>query len=241
MCTVTFIAQDGKVFITSNRDERIDRKSATFPHSIQSGDESILFAKDGEAGGTWMAVKSDGFIAVLLNGGFENHIPLPPYRRSRGLILLDVLKAENPFDVLTAIELEGIEPFTLILYAEGCLIETRWDGIQKHRQDQDPRQNHLWASATLYSREIIEAKKKSFEYWQKEQEPGEQSIIDFHANSGNGKLASNILEGQKLKTVSITQISLNETEASIKHIDLKTESPVSVSERVKLNRQGKLC
>ncbi|MGL1516781.1 NRDE family protein, partial [Vibrio parahaemolyticus] len=48
------------------------------------------FPKDPDGGGTWIALKENGDVAILLNGAFENHIPAYPYRRSRGLIFLDI-------------------------------------------------------------------------------------------------------------------------------------------------------
>ncbi|MBK7854135.1 MAG: NRDE family protein [Bacteroidetes bacterium] len=76
----------------------------------------MVFSKDPKAGGSWFAVDEFANIAVLLNGAAQKHIEQPPYLRSRGLVLIDVISNTNPFDLWEIIPLEKIEPFTLILF-----------------------------------------------------------------------------------------------------------------------------
>jgi len=84
MCTVSFIPVGGKLFISSNRDEKRSRKIALPPAQYEYNELKFVFPKDADAGGTWIAVKENGDAAVLLNGAFINHIAEPPYRKSRG-------------------------------------------------------------------------------------------------------------------------------------------------------------
>ena len=75
MCTVTFIPTKEKYFITSNRDEKNIRKQGYCPCRIlRSIKRKLIFPKDGDAGGTWIALHENGNAAVLLNGAFEKHI-----------------------------------------------------------------------------------------------------------------------------------------------------------------------
>jgi uncharacterized protein with NRDE domain len=57
--------------------------------------QKLFFPKDTDAGGTWIVMKENGDAAVLLNGAFINHTAEPPYRLSRGIILLDIFSTEN--------------------------------------------------------------------------------------------------------------------------------------------------
>src|SRR4051812_680580 len=96
MCTVTYIPVGEKRFITSNRDEKIFRKKASPPQPYLHGKISLIYPKDGEAGGSWIALNENGNVAVLLNGGFEKHTPEPSYKRSRGLVFLDIIEHTSP-------------------------------------------------------------------------------------------------------------------------------------------------
>src|SRR5437773_862042 len=99
MCTVTFIPQGDTAFITHNRDEKSSRAKAIAPKQYIINGYALLFPRDSAAGGTWIAVNESGAAAVLLNGGFVKHPYRPPYRKSRGLVFLDIIAAG---DTLTA-------------------------------------------------------------------------------------------------------------------------------------------
>ena len=60
--------------------------------------EKIIFPKDPKAGGTWYAIDEFGTILVLLNGADEKHKVQLPYRKSRGLIVLDIISSGSPKD-----------------------------------------------------------------------------------------------------------------------------------------------
>ena len=115
MCTVTYIPSGSRIFFTSSRDERKHRTQALPPavYSFSSG--KILFPKDGDAGGTWTALHNNGTAIILLNGAVSNHIPLPPYRKSRGLILLDLINSISAVETFNKIPLYKIEPFSAIV------------------------------------------------------------------------------------------------------------------------------
>ena len=89
MCTVSFVNANGKIIITSNRDEKIIRPKAIEPKSYCINNKNILFPKDPKAGGTWFAVDEYSNIIVLLNGADEKHIVTGNYKKSRGLIVLE--------------------------------------------------------------------------------------------------------------------------------------------------------
>ena len=56
----------------------------------------MLLPTDTEKGGTWIGLHEKGHLLVLLNGGFEMHQRLERYRKSRGLIVKDLLDKEDP-------------------------------------------------------------------------------------------------------------------------------------------------
>jgi hypothetical protein len=69
---------------------------------------------------------------VLLNGGFKKHIPSSAYKRSRGLVLLEILQAVMHVQYFKQMDLGEIEPFTLVLLENNHLYECRWDGSKKY-------------------------------------------------------------------------------------------------------------
>ena len=84
MCTVTYIPVNDKYFISSNRDEKNSRSQAAPPAVYKLNNIMLIFPKDADAGGSWIALHENGNAAVLLNGAFEKHNPLPPYKKKQG-------------------------------------------------------------------------------------------------------------------------------------------------------------
>jgi len=148
MCTVSFIPLFDKIYITSNRDEKIVRKKALPPAEYYRNGTRLIFPKDGEAEGSWIAVNENRNVAVLLNGAFIPHVPKPPYAISRGLILIDIIKDNMPLYYFLGKNLENIEPFTLILYSDNDLFECRWDGSKKHIVELTRQRPYIWSSVT---------------------------------------------------------------------------------------------
>src|SRR6476620_3920231 len=115
MCTVTYIPSGEKKFLTSNRDEKTFRKKALPPQIYLREEVRLIYPKDGDAGGSWIALNENGNTAVLLNGGFEKHVSKHPYRKSRGLVFIDIIKHISPSEYFLNDDLFGIEPFTIII------------------------------------------------------------------------------------------------------------------------------
>ncbi|RXK58279.1 hypothetical protein ESA94_16665 [Lacibacter luteus] len=225
MCTVTYIpVSNHSFFLTSNRDEKQVRLRAEEPkwHKFASG--NLLFPKDGNAGGTWMALHENGNAMVLLNGGFVNHVSLPPYRKSRGLIFLDVFDHPRPVDAFEQIHLHKIEPFTLVIRQAEQLFEARWDGQEKSILELDASAAHIWSSVTLYSNDIIEKRKAWFQAFQKEyKETGSKEILHFHRFAGDGDGSNDVLmnRNNEMLTVSITQLHRKQELSFMHYLDLQ--------------------
>ena len=128
MCTVSFVATNDSVIITSNRDEKTIRPSAIPPKSYTVNGQNLIFPKDPKAGGTWFVTKDDGTVLVLLNGAAEKHEVQLSYRKSRGLIVLEMISSASPKDFWIEIDLESIEPFTLVLFQNQELFQSFYSG-----------------------------------------------------------------------------------------------------------------
>ncbi len=224
MCTVSFIPVGDKFFITSNRDEKLNRKIAQAPKIHEYNGVKFLFPKDTNAGGTWIVMKENGDAAVLVNGAFINHSAEPQYRKSRGLILLDLLADEMPSTAFSKIDLKNIEPFTIVLFENKSLFEFRWDGVEKFGKQLSKQQAYIWSSATLYDGLTILKREKWFiEFLNQPIAPSQQTIINFHRFTGDGDSHNDLLmyRGGLHQTVSITSIELNINQAKMQYLDLK--------------------
>jgi len=224
MCTVTFIPSKEHIILTSNRDEKHWRSAAHAPAPYPFKTGNILFPKDGDAGGTWFAVHENGNAVIFLNGGFIKHEPQPPYRRSRGLILLDLLDSISPYNSFLEIDLDNIEPFTAVIWDEGRLFECRWTGQQKHYKLLDRKSPHIWSSATLYDDEVIARRRNWFTGWlHKHPAPQQGDILDFHQFTGDGDAHNDLLMNRdgKVFTVSVTSVQIEPSRASLQYLDIR--------------------
>ena len=98
MCTLSWLPHPDGYTFWHGRDERTTRLPGEPPRRVLRGGLAALAPRDGDAGGTWISVHQNGNAIVLLNGGLVKHIPAPPYRKSRGLILLDLLSEGGKAD-----------------------------------------------------------------------------------------------------------------------------------------------
>jgi hypothetical protein len=235
MCTVSYVVHQGTVFITSNRDEQTARPLAFSPELDKINNTLIAYPKDPKAGGTWFAVNEYGAISVLLNGGFEKHIPAPPYRKSRGLVLLEIASTQYPAETISEYLLHEIEPFTLVLYNQKRLTEFRWDGKKKYFLELDEKDPHLWSSATLYSTEIRTKKLVAFEQFLSGNiEITSEMLLDFHANEDDPENGFRINRSEKVKTLSTTQALFSDSKIVLKHKDLVKETTDILDIKVRL-------
>jgi hypothetical protein len=226
MCTVTFIPVNNKITITSNRDEKHWRSPAVAPALYAKRTGNLLFPKDADAGGTWIAAHENGNMIVFLNGGLIKHEPKPPYKKSRGLVLIDLIDDENPYHSFLHADLKNIEPFTAIIFDEEQLFECRWDGGKKYHSALKTHQPHIWSSVTLYDDKIIRKRKKWFEEWlKKNPSPSQNDILHFHQFTGDGDKHNDLLMNRDghVFTVSITSIEMKEGNALMQYVDIRNQ------------------
>ncbi len=219
MCTVSFLPVSNTEFLlTSNRDELVGRSAAIHPKKNHSFEDELLYPEDPQANGTWICLSKSGFSLCLLNGAFEKHESKPPYRLSRGKVLLDFFNYNDVDKYIKEYDFQGIEPFTLIIIQQNTtkliVHELRWDETILSTQKMDETSPHIWSSATLYTKETIELREIWFKEWiDNKTEYQVDDILSFHHFGGNiDKYTNLIIDRGEKKTVSITCIEvLNES------------------------------
>lgn len=233
MCTITYLPLGGSSFIlTSNRDEGLYRKTALPPEKYRVHDTDIYFPKDMDASGTWFAAAGTTFTLCLMNGAFARHKHQPPYRLSRGIMLLDFFIYKDVSAFISQYDFKGIEPFTLFIIEQSPDIkihEMRWDGNEIYSTTNDASAPHIWSSAQLYDKQVIQQREQWFDAWLKaKNEFTMEKIILFHKTGGDGNRYSDLLMNRdgKVFTVSITSVKRDKDKGLMHYEDMISKNGV---------------
>lgn len=234
MCTVTYLPSGSGFIFTSSRDESPLRAQETIPPDrYQTPQGTYIFPKDLQ-GGTWFGLSESGRLHCLLNGAFVRHKHQPPYRKSRGLVLLESLSWDSSQDFAGSYDFGGIEPFTMIMIERtGALrlTELRWDGSRAHVAEKDTASPAIWSSAALYRPEIIQQREMLFRQWTEEQlAPAREDVLQLHLNGSIGDPENDFRMNRNgiVQTVSITQLHAATENETLHYSDLLHDRTVSL-------------
>jgi hypothetical protein len=223
MCTVTYLPTNPNGYVlTHSRDEKAIRPAAFAPQTRTIGGQTVTFPQDPQGQGTWIAV-SEQRAVCLLNGAFVAHVAQPPYRHSRGLVVLNSFDYETIDAFIDHYNLVDIEPFTLLWTEFGRLTELRWNGHRLAIFDKDPRRPHIWSSVTLYPAAVIEQREAWFRQWQRQTPDwSPETIRDFHLSAGDGDPENAVLMNRNNQyfTVSLTRVRHQNHQTKLIYEDL---------------------
>lgn len=232
MCTVSFVRCNDKTIITSNRDEQVLRPNAIEPKNYLINNKNVIFPKDKKEGGTWYVVDEASNLIVLLNGADEKHVPKENYRKSRGLIVLELIGGNSPIEFWETIDLENIQPFTIVLFENQRLYQLQWNETKKSTIELDINQSHIWSSTTLYSKEVREKRKDWFyNFLDTKPQVDENEMFNFHRYTEEKNLENGLIINRNnfLKTLSITQTVIENNKVEIHYVDLISEKEFSTT------------
>lgn len=236
MCTITYLPlSGGSALLTHSRDESLVRPSAKFPVRQQRKGRALLFPQDPEGGGSWIATDEQHRLVCLMNGGTGQHEPNPPYRLSRGQVLLDAAATPTQ-SFIDEYPLQNIEPFTILFFEtkkELVITELRWDSREKHLRHYAAEQPLIWIAPQIYSAQEQQQRKKWFQEWlSAHPEFSAETVQKLHV--GDGSNSPNMLLQHKLgRTVSVTQAQL-----SAGHIALTyTPLPENKQQQIRKKRE----
>jgi hypothetical protein len=232
MCTLTFIPGKEAYIFTSNRDEHESRSNTLFPVIEERNGSSVYFPQDPKAGGTWLATSNTQKLSVLLNGAFERHPYRPPYRKSRGLVLLDTYNYPSLDAFYQDYDLANIEAFTIVQFDRQNpekLNELRWDGNNRVLMELDAKKAHIWSSAQLYSKEIRDRREEWFNSLLTK-DPDAEMLNHFHEFGGSIEEQNTINTdfGNGLKTISISQLLIYPDKTNFNYRNLVNKSQESL-------------
>lgn len=236
MCTVSFYKNKDQVIITSNRDEKSNRPLALPPTEIKLNHATLYCPIDPLHNGTWFAINQKGSVFVLLNGAKKKHIPHPPYKKSRGLILLEIADHLNIEEKWELINLDQIDNFTLVVYDSGKLMVLQWDGKIKTIDNLDANKPHIWSSVTLYDELTIQKRKLWFHDFitNKNKAITRNEFINFHTKTATNDLNNGLIinRGNEMLTKNVTQAMLEANRFTIEHLDLITNQKTTFEKQI---------
>lgn len=220
MCTLSYLATSEGYILTHNRDELALRPSTEQIQHRKINGVDTYFPQDLHAGGTWFAGQKQKTVC-LMNGGSVPHKHEPPYRKSRGLVLLESLEYENAEDFFTAYDFSGIEPFMLFVATGNSLERITHNEQETFLEQMDHRADHIWSATMLYEKPIREKRAEDFWQWRAGHSPDAGAVINFHLRNPGKNQDSYIIERENgLKTVSLTQTVMDQTGSKMYYRDL---------------------
>lgn len=194
MCTATYLPLSNGYILTTNRDEDPRRARAEEPGRYNGERPQVIFPRDPQGQGSWVAFNENGSTRCLLNGAFAPHAHRPPYRHSRGLVPLHSFDYSDPYSFLAEYDASDLEPFTLLWIESGILAEFRWDEEALHFREYDPSAPMIWSSAQLYTPEVRAKREQWFEQWLNDHNDfTQEEILKFHHFGGEGNSAEDLV------------------------------------------------
>jgi len=210
MCTVVFIPGKECNYLASLRDENPHRPEAQTPAILGSNEIKYLAPIDALAGGTWIGANELGAVIILLNGGLENHERKNQYAKSRGLIVTELLQSDVPIIDWSLMDMQNIEPYTLIVWFDSTLFQLVWDGEKKHRLILEADRPHIWSSATLYDAAAKAKREELFQNWIALDPPvSKVSLLSFFKQFDDSENGFMVNRNGNLQTLSYTFIESN--------------------------------
>jgi len=209
MCTVTYLPTSAGFIVTQSRDESIHRPPARFPVLEDGRQQRLLFPQDPQGGGTWIATSDQSRVLSLMNGAFTNHQRNPPYRKSRGQVVLEAFSYVEAQSFAESYNFRGIEPFTLLWFTQKKIQEVRWNGQKYFLSELKPEQPHVWSSATLYDHGARSTRAGWFEQWLASNHDL-SNTLEFHRQTRDEQpeIAINMQRKGGLQTVSIAKVEI---------------------------------
>ena len=249
MCSVSWSRTRGSLVVVMNRDERRDRAPARPPRRWPGKGSGGGFTApvDGDAGGTWIAVRDSGVVLALLN-----HQPPAPMRRaghrsddisgvvragrqardsgvverppliSRGR-LVTALAAEPGIPDATRLRAAGLAAFAPFrLFVAGPSTPPRaftWNGGSLTARRLDARRGFL-TSSSWNARAVVAARQASFRRFARDRrQPTRADLLGFHARTDDprGTPWAICMAREDARTVSTTVVDAGPEGVSMRY------------------------
>jgi hypothetical protein len=224
MCSVSWVRRRGTLVVVMNRDERRDRAPARPPRRWRGPGGGFTAPVDGDAGGTWIAVRTSGIVLALLNHHASNGTALPAAaaRVSRGRLVTALAGEAAIPDAarLRAAGLAAFAPFRLL--AIGPRLAPRaftWTGATLSSRRLDPHGGFL-TSSSWNPRAVIPARQARFRaFLRAHPRPTRADLVAFHqrATDPRGTPWAICMSRDDARTVSLTVVEVGPAGVSMRY------------------------
>lgn len=221
MCILSIVSSGTDTILTFNRDEDPDRPFSPPVSLLENG---ILCPLDLASGGTWIG-KNNTHIMCLQNGGLQKHKRDLPYDKSRGLILLELLKGTDSNQVFDALKRLKVEPFTITMLdiASRKIQLYIYNGKSIEKESEPSVKVFFRCSSTLYSPAAAGTLDKAF---RARHLADADHVWRFHTEMRIGGPANTFLS--RPSTSSITQFVIGPEGVTCRFADLISHQTIVV-------------
>lgn len=164
MCTLAWDVSGDDLWICFNRDEQRSRPEAEAPVIDRSGKYPVMYPRDPQGEGTWLAVSKAGFAVALMNHYSGNPVT-GGNLRSRGGIVLELIHSssmDSAIEKLSGKELTGnFAPFHLFIFSREGGKQWTWSGDELSGITECPR---FWTTSS-YDPESI--RRRRTDQWER--------------------------------------------------------------------------
>ena len=216
MCTVTWFPTPSGYQLFCNRDESPQRKTAQPPDRTIEDGMPVLMPRDGEHGGSWIAVNQAGLSLTLLNNyRYDRHDRAVAVgeRISRGVLLEQMSSSRSIEELRGRIRsraMDSFEPWIILALVpnEPAAIFS-WDG-NAVSEAKEGALRLLTSSSWKFDRVAAYREK-----WFRQMTSGGRSVdpeayLDFHRQREVGfERESVCVVGESVQTVSLTRIMVS--------------------------------
>lgn len=241
MCTLTWWPAPAGYDLWFNRDELDSRAPELPPRETRHGEVRFLAPRDGDQGGTWLAVNEGGLTVALLNDYGASWRAGEP-RRSRGALVL-ACAAHVSLDAVAA-EVAGSElaqtaAFHLFaIDAAASPLVLHWDG-ERLRTARAAEVPAFLSSSSYRTADVIAHRWELFrELIGGGRQPGETEIMAFHRRHDPEAGAYSVcMRRADASTRSLTRVHVRPEAVELTYQPLAWTAPAPAGQRLRLARE----
>jgi len=238
MCTLTYRLTDQGYQLFFNRDEQITRPQAIKP--TKNIELKAIYPIDPTGGGTWIAVHESGTSLALLNYYQAQVDPRLKKFTSRGVIIPNLLaNVEDIHQQILAMDLSVFQAFQLCVF-DAQLSATSgnhelsmqyiWDGVELTYSTLSVQTSLPITSSGVDFPMVYAYRKQQFSQMIEHHNAEQSNYIAYHQHQGASGKCSVKMQREDAKTVSFTQISIDQKEGlgnkvTIEYVDYLASSP----------------
>ncbi len=240
MCTVTLIPRPDGYRLAVNRDELRTRPTAEPPHTFAHDGRRVLYPRDPQGGGTWIAVNDAGLTLTLLNLNETNttervagNHDTTTNKLSRGLVvpqLAEAASVDEALQMADRLDPTRYAPFRVLAIDDDHTGTVRSDGrTLETRRRARPEQPMMLTSSGLGDAVVEGPRRAEFDGWfggDPAQWPREQDR--FHRQRFDDRPEVSVLMSRgDARTVCWSAITVNAGRVELAHRDLDEHGAAS--------------